>query len=74
MFFRRRCRCSLLHVILLLLGAKAVRSRCNAASPEQKDAFRAKSRLFRSRLMDAFAVWTEQEKKEAAEAPAEQQG
>lgn len=75
MFFRRRRCCSLLHVLLLLLGVKAVRSGCKA-SPEQKEAFRAKGRLFRSRLMDAFAVWTDEkaEKKEGTEAPAEQQG
>ncbi|HWI61967.1 MAG TPA: hypothetical protein VNT75_09025 [Symbiobacteriaceae bacterium] len=72
MFFRRRHhRHGLLHLILLVLGFKAVRRCCGNADEAKKEEFKAKGRLFRSKLKEAFKVWEAEEK---TEAPAEQQG
>jgi len=73
-FHRRRPRFSLLHLILMLLGFKAVRHCCSSADPAKKEEFKAKGRLFRSKLKEAFAVWEPEAKQEGGEAPAEQQG
>ncbi|HWI51509.1 MAG TPA: hypothetical protein VNT01_05130 [Symbiobacteriaceae bacterium] len=74
MFFRRRRHFSLLHLVLMLLGFKAVRHCCKNADPAKKEEVKAKARLFRSKLKDAFAVWEPEAKQEGGEAPAEQQG
>ncbi|HWI53685.1 MAG TPA: hypothetical protein VNT01_16230 [Symbiobacteriaceae bacterium] len=73
-FHRRRHHHSLLHLILLLLGFKAVGRCCRNADPAKQEEFKAKGRLFRSKLKDAFAVWEPEAKQEGGEATAEQQG
>lgn len=56
MFCRRRH--SLLHLILLLLGVRSLK--CCQSDPEERSAFRAKRRLFRSKLREAFEVWEDE--------------
>jgi hypothetical protein len=71
MFFHRRRRCCPLHMIMLLLGVKALGCHKHA-DPETREAMKAKGRQFRSKLKEAFAVWEADAEKEGGEAPAEQ--
>jgi hypothetical protein len=75
MFFaRRRHHHPLLKLLLVLLGVRwACGRRSCDRSEESREEFTRKSRLFRSKLRDAFAVWDRkpaESKPEAPEAPA----
>lgn len=67
MFFaRRRHRHSLLELILLLFGIKLVCCKHKETSPEDREAHRAKAKLFRDKLKEAFSVWRPEEAPKAA--------
>jgi|GEM_PF-3699975 len=59
MFFRRcRRRYSFLTLLLLLFGLK--RLKAQRLSEEERIEYKEKSKLFRSKLRDAFSVWNEE--------------
>jgi hypothetical protein len=72
MFRRRHHRPSLCHLLLALLGFGFLARRCRGAncehSKEDLEAHKAKAKQFRSKLKEAFSVWSDDE--EEAQAPA----
>lgn len=62
MFFRRR-HCSLVRLLLLMLGIKVIARSSDRSyySDEERQAYRAKARKFRSKMREAWRVWDEDE-------------
>ena len=63
-FFRRRHGSHLCKLLALLLGFRFLHRRCHGESrcehsEEEREAMRAKARTFRSKLREAFDVWSE---------------
>lgn len=73
MFRRRHHRPSLCKLLLILLGFGALvrrrhRSTCDCeGSQEEREAYKAKAKQFRSKLKEAFAVWADEPAEKAAE-------
>lgn len=61
-FRRHHHHCGLLTLVLAILGFKALkRSRC--LTDEEREEARAKSKLFRAKLREAWQVWESDEEK-----------
>lgn len=65
MFFRRRNRFSLLTLLLVFFGLKHLKA--ERLSDEEKEEFKAKRKLFRTKVREACAVWDEDLKSESTE-------
>lgn len=72
MFFRRRGCHPLIKLVLILFGVKWMKAK--SADESTKREWRAKRKLFRQKMREAFAVWDDDEQDDSENVTATDKG